>query len=107
VPRPTRPPSDCGREIQRTNLYPDSFAYLRPTLDTLSLIAQPPPGSTFTVHMRVDESGHVDPYSIRVEGARDSTFIEQLRATVYRYRFTPAVLDGCAVPSTFWIRVSR
>jgi len=89
-------------------LYPDSFAALQASPKFLIM---PPPatapvrGATITVRLRVDEKGHVDPHSVVLEGIPDSIYAKTFYSRLLSYRFAPAVLEGCAVPSSYSFKV--
>ncbi|HEU4560362.1 MAG TPA: energy transducer TonB [Longimicrobium sp.] len=74
---------------------------LRPLADTLLPSGRPDSGSvSLKFGLRAD--GTVDPASVVVERASDSAFVAAATAVAPRLRFTPATLDGRAVP--VWIR---
>jgi hypothetical protein len=95
--------------VQRVVLYPDSFPALRPSPEIIIIL--PPPtqevrGRTIMVRLRVDEKGHVDPGTVVLEGITDNAYAKSFYSRLLSYRFTPAVLEGCAVPSSFSIKVT-
>jgi len=52
------------------------------------------------VHLLVDEQGSVVADSTRIDPAFPAgSFDRALRESFSKYRFDPAVLDGCAVPA--------
>lgn len=102
---PTRSEEECRPLVDSVTAHPDWFqvpeAHLRglrlPPLDDV------PPrlrGTTFLIRAKVDAHGVVLPDSTTFDPMiGDARYEQRLRRVVGEWRFDPAVLHGCAVPS--------
>ena len=109
MPQATRSGPTCDSLITRIMLNPDSFPNRIPR--SLQHILLPEPPATLIdkpigLKMNVDESGKVDPGSVVISAGVDSAYAKRVYDRVVHFRFAPAVVDGCAVPSVFDVSVT-
>jgi hypothetical protein len=106
---PTRPDSDCRAE------FPAPVDSGTPGLQRAAptaLVLPPAPvprearGETFVVHILVAASGAVIGDSTRIEPSVPTVaFNEAYRRAIAKYRFHPALYQGCAVTSWYSMQV--
>jgi len=109
APRATRPYAECGAE--RSKMLKDSqvpgVVPAQPTGIILPPAGRSPDdvrGQTRLLIFFVDEEGRVARDSSDAPLSTDVGWSREFRAWLRRYRFLPAILNGCAVPSQFSIR---
>ena len=102
---PTRSEEECRPLVDSVTAHPDWFQVPEARLREIRLppLDDVPPrlrGTTFLVSAKVDAHGVVLPDSTTFEPMiGDARYEQRLRRVVAEWRFAPAVLHGCAVPS--------
>jgi hypothetical protein len=107
----TRPDSECYAIVAQALADSTLHRVLPAALDSLVL---PPPdrpidlrGQMFAIRLFVDAHGGVVLDSTRIDPPiADRGYDRAFRGRLARYRFRPALLRGCAVPSWFVIRLT-
>jgi hypothetical protein len=103
---PTRSGPACDSLAARVAAHPDSFEVVPPLI--LSAILPPAPrpayvrGRTFRVSFVVGTDGAIDSTSVTITPDMGG-YRSQFERTLFRVRYTPAILDGCAVPGTTYL----
>ena len=113
-PMPTRSYAECRSE--RIKMLADSAVtgVVPPQPTGIVIPPSRPPyeiprdvrGHRITVHFLVDEHGQVARDSIDAPVSRDTAWVGEFQRRLHRYQFLPAVLNGCAVPDWFTIRLT-
>ena len=102
---PTRSEEECRPLVDSVTAHPDRFQVPEARLREIRLppLDDVPPrlrGTTFLVSAKVDAHGVVLPDSTTFDPMiGDARYEQRLRKVVSEWRFSPAVLQGCAVPS--------
>jgi hypothetical protein len=101
---PTRSTEECATLVEEVRAHPESFSSTPPMMTGFAV----PPfdgtprdmrGQTVQIQLLVDERGAVVDDSTTVTPPLSSaSFDRRMRKAIAKYRFRPAVLDGCAVP---------
>jgi hypothetical protein len=106
----TRSGAECAEVIARAVADPDAPGLSPPRPDTLFLPPMPIPsdvrGRTVILQTRVREDGRVDRETIHISELPNAAYAARLHALFARFHFIPAVLDGCAVPARYVLRLT-
>lgn len=98
----TRNASECAA-VRAKAPSTDTTAMQMPSPSMLSLPTEPLPkdllGKSVDIRLHVNENGRVIGEGLRVEGIGEHKYVPFLIEKALRYRFWPAVLEGCAVPA--------
>ncbi|MGI8497502.1 MAG: hypothetical protein ACR2OG_07980 [Gemmatimonadaceae bacterium] len=110
VVTPTRTAAECAPLAKRARAEGVSVKAQPPRLQGEVSPPLPVPaelhGKSLDVRLVVDERGRVDVGSLTVLGYSNVGYNSKLRGAAAQLRFTPAVLDGCAVPQRTVVRYS-
>lgn len=105
---PTKSHAECADLVAKVGAHPDSFPSSPPRLKTLTVptIAAPIPpeviASPLLIRQLIDENGHpVRDSTAFSRVVSDRRWASALRGALDLNLFSPAVLQGCAVPGHF------
>ncbi len=107
---PRRSGAECDSVVWRAVMTEDSTKVFPPTPKHTQLV--PPAiseglrGRTLRVRFRVNEAGRPDLAGTIITGRIEQRYLEAFTATLRKWEFAPAVLDGCAVPGSTEITFS-
>ena len=102
---PTRFGAECAGVIAPREETPEDSAYHSAVLMSLTIgdLAEMPGsmrGQTITIRVLINASGGVD--SVEFDGRVDRRYAANLRGTMMKARFHPAIYRGCAVKAWGW-----
>jgi hypothetical protein len=107
---PTRSGADCAEVVAWAAADPDARGLQPPRPDTLFLPPFPIPpdvrGRMVIPQARVREDGRIDRATIHISELPNAAYAARLHALFGRFHFIPAVLDGCAVPARYVLRLT-